>query len=989
MPEKDAEAAPPDGRTLDTVSWVEPSEPRVAPARTGSAAAATAADEAAATASTGLGRYQLGRELGRGATAVVHEAVDHKLGRKVALKLLQPGASAQLASAARLMEEARALARLEHPNVVSVHDVGIAGEQIFLVMELCPGQSLRRWLETRRPWRDSARGLAAAGRGLMAAHQAGLVHRDFKPDNVIIGDDGAVRVVDFGLALPLEQAGAAGLAGTAAYLSPELIAGGAPGPAADQWAFAVTAYEALFGQRPFRGATLAALAAAAARGAPVPEERRGVPRALERALLRALGPTAQRPSTLDDLLARLAPAPRRPWLVVAALALLAALAVAGVVVLRPRATARCVGLDAALRGRWDGARRAALLRAFAAIDVPGAAAAGERVARELDGWSGRWLAARKAACVAAPREAPTLAALRVSCLDERARALGTVVELLSQGDPAMLDRSATVVAELPGAGDCQQPASLAARTGAPAGAEAGVRLGEVSRQLAAGDALLRAGLGTRARPEAEAALTAARALGWAPLEAEALLLMGRVHDDLGDGRGAEQTLREALLVAERCHHDLVFVRAVSLLAIQLGRRLQRGDEAAHWAGLAEAALGRLGPDSEQVGLVHYSIGLTLFGAGDFAGAAQRYLRALAADLAHFPASHPKISNVLNGLSGALRRLGHADQAFGYLLLARQLGDHFYGPTPRPDAVTTNIARALARRGDLAGARKVLDEATAALHVGSSPERAADVHLARADLESGAGDSDAGLAALERARAVLEAGFGPDHPRLASVLERRGYLEAAQGRSDAAQATFERVLAIREAAEGPDAPGLIGPLGMLATLAGQRGDAVNAEATARRAVNLGERALSSDDVNLVQPMLQLAALLVDSERLTEGEQRAREAMRRLLKVGASPQTASNLVVARYLVGRAALARGADAEAAPLLAEALQQALALPQPPIAVPRLRMALANALWVLPRQRPAAREQVELAIKELATMPPTDWGPGVLREARAFLKRP
>ena len=993
MPEKDVEARAPHARTLDTVSWVEPSKPsEPVGARAGAEEAAAAADAAATTtasasASTGLGRYELGRELGRGATAVVHEAVDRKLGRKVALKLMQPGASAQLASAARLMEEARSLARLEHPNVVSVHDVGTAGEQIFLVMELCPGQSLRKWLQTRRPWRDIGHVLAAAGRGLLAAHRAGLVHRDFKPDNVIIGDDGAVRVVDFGLALPLEQAGGAGLAGTAAYLSPELIAGGAPGPAADQWAFAVTAYEALFGQRPFSGATLAALGVTAARGAPVPDDRRGVPRALQRALLRALGPSATRPASLDDLLVLLEPAPHRPWRLVAALVALAAVAVSAVLLLRPRATERCAGLDSALHGRWDGARRATLLRAFAAIDAPGASAAGERAARELDGWSARWLAARKAACAAAPREAPALAALRVSCLDERARALGTVVELLSQGDPALLDRAATVVAELPGAAECQQPTTLSARSGAPAGAEASVRLGEVSRQLAAGDALLRAGLGTRARPQAEAALTAARALGWAPLEAEALLLLGRVHDDLGDGRNAEQMLREALLVAERCHHDLVFVRATSLLAIQLGRRLERGAEAAHWASLAEAALARLGPDSELVGLVHYSIGLNLIGAGDVPGAAQHYLRALAADLAHFPASHPKVTNILNGLSGALRRLGHVDQAFGYLLLARKLGDRFFGPTPRPDAITTNIARALGRRGDLAGARQVLDDAAAALHAGSSPERAADVYLARADLEGGAGQTTAALAALEHGRAALEGAFGPDHPRLASVFDRRGYLEAADGRPDAATVSFERVLAIREAAEGPDAPGLIDALGMLATLAGRRGDTVGAEATARRAVYLGEKVLPGDDTRVVQPLLQLAALLVDSDRLNEGELRAREAMRLLLKAGSSPQVASNLVVARYLIGRAALARGGDAEAAPLLTQALDQAQSLPESPIALPRLRMALANALWGL-RDRAAARAQVELAAKELTAMPPTDWGPGVLREARAFLKR-
>jgi serine/threonine protein kinase len=149
-----------------------------------------------------------------------------------------------------MLREARAMARLAHPNVVTVHEVGEDGEHVYIVMELVAGATLRQWLATPRTWPRVLDVFVEAARGLASAHEAGIVHRDFKPDNVLVGDDGRTRVTDFGLArAPDEYATAP--EGTPAYMAPEQRRGEPPTPAADQFSFCVALYEALYDRRPF------------------------------------------------------------------------------------------------------------------------------------------------------------------------------------------------------------------------------------------------------------------------------------------------------------------------------------------------------------------------------------------------------------------------------------------------------------------------------------------------------------------------------------------------------------------------------------------------------------------------------------------------------------------------------------------------------------------------------------------------------------------
>src|SRR6266568_1194931 len=261
-------------------------------------------------------RYEVLEPIGTGGMGVVYAARDSKLRRTVALKMLQPAGGEAQASQARMRErllrEARAMARLSHPNVLAVYDVGELDGQVFLAMELVQGRTLTAWLgEERRSWREVLDVFLDAARGLAAAHAAGLIHRDFKPDNVLVGEDGRVRVTDFGLASALAPASpvagskgpvlqpwsapnitcasATAIAGSPAYMAPEQLRGEAVDARADVFSFCVALYEAVYGERPFAGESLTDLEEAIRRGR-IHRPRRGnrAPSWLRHALLRGL-----------------------------------------------------------------------------------------------------------------------------------------------------------------------------------------------------------------------------------------------------------------------------------------------------------------------------------------------------------------------------------------------------------------------------------------------------------------------------------------------------------------------------------------------------------------------------------------------------------------------------------------------------------------------------------------------------------------------------
>jgi serine/threonine protein kinase len=284
-----------------------------------------------------VGKYRIAGMLGRGGMGVVYEGIDDDLGRDVAIKLVRFGAG----SGERLIREARALARLTHPNVVTIHEVGRAHDGVYLAMELVRGRPLDAWAADTPDWRDRAAMLAQAARGLAAAHRCGLVHRDFKPANVLVGSDDRARVLDFGIALTgsemdageLPVAGADSLSrltetgnvmGTPLFMAPEQWTGNETGARTDQFSFCVVAYEILFGQRPFRGDNLRELGAAVLDGAIEPAPPSEVPESLGRVILEGMAvDPGDRHESMEPLIAALeeasSPTERRwAWIVAAA-----------------------------------------------------------------------------------------------------------------------------------------------------------------------------------------------------------------------------------------------------------------------------------------------------------------------------------------------------------------------------------------------------------------------------------------------------------------------------------------------------------------------------------------------------------------------------------------------------------------------------------------------------------------------------------------------
>jgi tetratricopeptide (TPR) repeat protein len=504
-----------------------------------------------------VGRYIVRERIGRGGMGEVFRADDRELGRAIALKRLDPGFDREL-----LLREARAAAQLSHPNVVTVHEVGEADGAPFLAMELVDGTTLTRWLRDQpRTWRAIANVLVQAGRGLAAAHAQGLVHRDFKPDNVLVDRSGRARVADFGLAR-IAQPGVRGesqrgalvaaataatmlaggtphtlgspataLAGTPAYLAPELLDGAAPDSRSDQYAFGVAAFEALYGVHPFAGATAEAMWSAMAAGT-IKAVRGNVPAWLDRHVRRAL---AVDPAERWDSVAALADAidrgPRRRWPYVAGAVVAANIALAAFL-LQP-AGSRC---DAGMVDHvWTSE-----VRVLAAVRLRSAAPArGDTIAsavRLVDDWSSAWRLGAETAC----RGEPAIRAAQVGCLGHDLAELRAQLAVWQMPDAGTVDHAVQAIAGLPNPDECTiHPPPLAH---APA---------LLVDQIARINALERDGRPRDAQAIVASVLAQASASGDQMTLASALAATGKVERELGDrDRAREHDATAARLAAE-------------------------------------------------------------------------------------------------------------------------------------------------------------------------------------------------------------------------------------------------------------------------------------------------------------------------------------------------------------------------------------------------------------------------------------------------------
>ena len=492
-------------RLDDALAAARPSEPvarLLAEARV--AAALFGAPPAGA-----LGRFRILERIGTGGMGAVYAAYDTQLDRAVAVKLVRVSADRQHTALA----EAKALARLSHPNVVPVYDVGMEAERVFIVMELVRGATLRRWIADRRR-AEVVAAYRQAGNGLAAAHAAGLVHRDFKPDNAIMGLDGRVRVVDLGLACEAEpdvasSEGRAVIAGTPRYMAPEQARGDAVTPAADQYSFCQALAEAL-------GEIEA--------GAPVP---RWLAAVIERGLAAAPG---ERFASMSELLDALGRDPARIRRRRAVLATLCVLGVAGFVAGRASLGASddevCAGGAGELAAVWPPVMRGAALERIAGLGSYGRDVAA-RVRGAVDVHASRWTAEHRAACLAQRRgtQSSTLIDLRMACLARSRAGLASVAEQATTAIEPALSGLVQAVGELSDPALCGEPDRLVGDIAPPPAALA-AQVAELRNQLERARIEIAGGRYAGAGALAHRVADQARSLGYRPLLAEALLVGG-------------------------------------------------------------------------------------------------------------------------------------------------------------------------------------------------------------------------------------------------------------------------------------------------------------------------------------------------------------------------------------------------------------------------------------------------------------------------------
>jgi len=797
---------------------------------------------------TMIGRYLLLRTLGEGGMGVVYAAFDPELDRKIALKLIRDKLDGKdRARQARLLREAQAMAKVSHPNVVAVHDIGTHDDQVFVAMELVEGGTLTEWIvHEPHPVSEIVTAFVEAGKGLAAAHHAGLVHRDFKPENVLVGHDGRVRVTDFGLArLPMGEntqpqpvAGAAArpdewkkkitqvgaVVGTPLYMSPEQSRGLVPDARSDQYSFCASLYWAIFGAVPVgpidreirdlkgpsdptddEGSLAADDLDGALRFPPKPRLPARLRKVLERGL--AWDPE-KRYRSMDALLRDLRADSRTLRRGVAAgvgaaLALVAVGAAARTLRVRPE---MCGGAPRAVAAVWDDAAKAEVLEALGRSGTPDAAGTGVKVVEILDRYARTWGGTHREACEATRlrgEQTELVLSARMICLDRSLRQMGSLVRLLRAADQATAGRAVDAALDLPSVGMCDA-AALSAPLPLPESAEARAEIEAVRAALDEVRSLFGTGRYQAALELAAGAAARAEATGYWPVRAEALYWKGILQDRTGAPRLAEQTLRKALVAADRAQSEPDRIRAATRLVTVEGWSLARFEEAAFFAQLAESELQRFPSDELQLNL-EMQRGLWLTNERRLDEAMAAYRRALALADRTLGPIHPRKAMLLSNLAGLEEELGHHDVAISLLNDALKIVGATRGPQhPSAAYVHYNLARSLLEKGDYSAAHERIQEAIRIREAALGPDHVevAEALDVLASLLQADGLSAEALAQSERALQIKRRALGPDHLDLCYSLENAGLAQLALHAPTRAAALLERAISLRESAGLP-------------------------------------------------------------------------------------------------------------------------------------------------------------------------------------------
>jgi tetratricopeptide (TPR) repeat protein len=792
-----------------------------------------------------VGRYRIVEHLGTGGGGSVYRAHDPQLSRDIALKVLHRRHGLHVDDdeySRRLLREAKTLAKLSHPNVVAAYDVGSFEGSLFVAMELVQGESLREWLLREKPDRQRVlRVLIAIGRGLIAAHAAGVMHRDIKPANVMVSPEGGVRIVDFGLARALrsntevanprvehasdpiafsvspsnEATETAQLSGTPGYIAPEILRGESVIDAqVDQYSYAVTAFQALTGQKPYPGNTLQEYWDALMRDERTPWPR-SIPRRIRRVIERGLASRhEERYPNMRALVEALEKAsePNRIPAAVAALGLGTALIVATTLTVKERSQWAACRVDAAsFAGIWDGERRARVEQALLSTGRFNASEAFGLFAERVDAFQRDWLSMKQEACLATyvrDEQSEHVLALRNNCLAHKLEGAKALVTAFSEADARAAERAAAAAPE--SLEECADTAKLLGRADRlPADPEKRAAIDDIRSQFAVIRARLTAKRG--AVDLARQMLEAARELGHSPTVAEAVIQLGYAlldaanrSDQLAEG---ERSLREGMTLAAEVGDNQLLAKTASHLFVVLAYQQRRIQEADAMLPMVEGLVTLAGNDTEQRLEVLMGRGMILSQRRKFPEAIAAFEQAIALS-PRAESDYRGYGAYANGDIGKidldLRRYADAVPRFQAELdgIRQELGQRH----PRVVFSLLNLGLSQSKAGLHEAARSTLAalrELVPSLHAPGDWQHVSITFLEGNILED-EGKCELAVPRYQEAVAITERRFGANNANTGDIRARLGHCLNAVGRLDEAIVQLERVLAIRTEAGGAPA-----------------------------------------------------------------------------------------------------------------------------------------------------------------------------------------
>ncbi|MEM6990137.1 MAG: serine/threonine-protein kinase [Myxococcota bacterium] len=903
-----------------------------------------------------LGRYVLLDQLGVGGTGEVFVAYDPELDRRVAVKRLHAGTEVAL------VREARLLATLNHPNVVTVHDVGVDDGRAYLAMELVEGEDLARWLahEHAHSWVELVAIVVAAAAGLTAAHGAGIVHGDVKPANILVGKDGRVLVSDFGVARrgtrPDGDGQEGGTAGTPRYMAPEQHRGDAPDARSDVYSLGVTAWEALFSDLPFRvvaplpspaaGTTAGAsfhsptgrgtgpaalldLLEAKEQGPPdAPNDRRGVPAKTVDALRRALAPE---PGDRFESVAAFAQAlaaddtgGRGPQMLVGA-AVVAVAAVAGWAVLTEREDARCTGANDEVAVAWGASQRQAVLAAADTLGPRWPAATATLVVDGLDRYADEWAEMHRANCVATTirgEQAAEDMKVRARCLARARTELAATADLLADADPEIARRAPDMVAALPGVAQCRDVVSIEASVGHPTDPELAAAVEEIREAFGRGTTVSRAGRHQEARRLLEPLAERAEGLAYGPLLVEMAPGYGFAVERGGDHERAEEIWKRAVALGVEAGPPLPAAQAAARLVHHYTKQDARYDEAKVYAAIAVSLARRGGNGTAVEAFALNRRGSLRLDQSEFEAAEADLMEALALWKRVRPPDHPDIAMGLTSLGNLHYDRGDLEAAETFHQQSLEVMSSAFGPKhPQLAVALDNLGRIDERRGNYAAALEKSERALALMEPALGPDHigVAGVLTNMAETLGRLGRAEEAEATHRRALSIVEAVRGPEHVQVGRLLNNIGVVELRKQDFAAAEATFVRGLKIVEASLGEAHPDVTRTLMNLAITVASQGRLSEAAETLRRALALREAHLPAGHRDIASTLGNLGLV----ELMLEEYVAATEHFERALAIrdagGAEPK---DRAFETFGLARALWAGGDEARGIALAEEARQ-------------------------------------------------------------------